>query len=417
MPTEDPAAAGLANSAPREDPAARRKQEQLRAATGETTDEKIARAFKLPVELVRQVRRGSRGRPHFDSDAVPAGLTTLHGGTIGPAEDTRGDELRAARERERPVYVYVRAGDSGDDEPVLLRTAEVTTARGPGEIETPSPARIAAINIALPIDEQAKMTFVLASGRQVQATVYAMHLEGWALRGDAHRLPAQALLTDIHPDDAGARWTEAESLRERNLVPLPRICGAYYADPRDPPPPNSLPRRCERLEGHDGAHTTAPTQLFDESGHELSPAQVELRERRGQTPAYQIIDDPPPASLREVQAQWCEAHGKPTAPTPSAYDGPWTKLQGNFRLRDGRRLPNGSRLTEVWLPAIPMPMLGLRQGCSCGRRFWTRRGYEAHYALEHILESRETRASSPPPRPTVAGPPEPPVPPRHRPVS
>lgn len=38
-----------------------------------------------------------------------------------------------------------------------------------------------------------------------------------------------------------------------------------------------------------------------------------------------------------------------------------------------------------WVPAIPMPLFGLKKGCSCGRKFWKLRNYEAHYAYEHIV--------------------------------
>jgi hypothetical protein len=39
-----------------------------------------------------------------------------------------------------------------------------------------------------------------------------------------------------------------------------------------------------------------------------------------------------------------------------------------------------------WVPAIPEPYpLLVRHRCSCGRKFWTREGYDAHYAFAHIL--------------------------------
>jgi hypothetical protein len=38
-----------------------------------------------------------------------------------------------------------------------------------------------------------------------------------------------------------------------------------------------------------------------------------------------------------------------------------------------------------WVPAIPLPLYGLRKHCTCGRRFWTMGGYRGHYALAHIL--------------------------------
>lgn len=39
-----------------------------------------------------------------------------------------------------------------------------------------------------------------------------------------------------------------------------------------------------------------------------------------------------------------------------------------------------------WVPAIEEPYeLLLRKQCRCGKKLWTREGYEAHYALKHIL--------------------------------
>lgn len=38
-----------------------------------------------------------------------------------------------------------------------------------------------------------------------------------------------------------------------------------------------------------------------------------------------------------------------------------------------------------WVTAIPMPLFGLKKQCSCGQSFWTTRGYQSHYALEHII--------------------------------
>jgi len=40
-----------------------------------------------------------------------------------------------------------------------------------------------------------------------------------------------------------------------------------------------------------------------------------------------------------------------------------------------------------WVPAIPEPLyewFDLKK-CKCGRMFWTKEGYRAHYALAHIL--------------------------------
>lgn len=47
----------------------------------------------------------------------------------------------------------------------------------------------------------------------------------------------------------------------------------------------------------------------------------------------------------------------------------------------------GKTFDSLWLPAIPLPLLGIRKRCDCGRKFWTMDGYRAHYALAHILES------------------------------
>jgi hypothetical protein len=38
-----------------------------------------------------------------------------------------------------------------------------------------------------------------------------------------------------------------------------------------------------------------------------------------------------------------------------------------------------------WVPAIPLPLYGLRKQCQCRRKFWTTAGYRGHYALAHIL--------------------------------
>lgn len=39
-----------------------------------------------------------------------------------------------------------------------------------------------------------------------------------------------------------------------------------------------------------------------------------------------------------------------------------------------------------WVPAIPLPYFrAFRYECTCGKKFWTLYGYEAHYALRHIL--------------------------------
>ena len=42
-----------------------------------------------------------------------------------------------------------------------------------------------------------------------------------------------------------------------------------------------------------------------------------------------------------------------------------------------------------WYPAIPIPYYGFRKVCSCGKKFWFEKNYEAHYALEHIIRGNE----------------------------
>jgi hypothetical protein len=43
-----------------------------------------------------------------------------------------------------------------------------------------------------------------------------------------------------------------------------------------------------------------------------------------------------------------------------------------------------------WVPAIPLPLYGLRKHCRCGRKFWRLASYRAHYALTHILDGEPT---------------------------
>jgi len=38
-----------------------------------------------------------------------------------------------------------------------------------------------------------------------------------------------------------------------------------------------------------------------------------------------------------------------------------------------------------WVPAIPEPFYGRKKICQCGDKFWTKKQYQAHYALEHIV--------------------------------
>lgn len=61
--------------------------------------------------------------------------------------------------------------------------------------------------------------------------------------------------------------------------------------------------------------------------------------------------------------------------------GPYVRLRGDYILR---QYPDG---TEAWVIATPEPFhYLLRKGCHCGRKFWTREGYLAHFALRHVLE-------------------------------
>lgn len=48
-----------------------------------------------------------------------------------------------------------------------------------------------------------------------------------------------------------------------------------------------------------------------------------------------------------------------------------------------------------WVPAIPLPMFGLRKECGCGAKFWTMEGYRGHYALRHVLDPEEERRAIP----------------------
>jgi hypothetical protein len=41
-----------------------------------------------------------------------------------------------------------------------------------------------------------------------------------------------------------------------------------------------------------------------------------------------------------------------------------------------------------WVPAIPLPLYGIRKKCECGAKFWTEERYREHYALHHILDPK-----------------------------
>ena len=38
-----------------------------------------------------------------------------------------------------------------------------------------------------------------------------------------------------------------------------------------------------------------------------------------------------------------------------------------------------------YVPAIPLPYYAWKKKCFCGKSFWFEKNYEAHYALEHII--------------------------------
>lgn len=57
----------------------------------------------------------------------------------------------------------------------------------------------------------------------------------------------------------------------------------------------------------------------------------------------------------------------------------------SLRDRDFDRGMSAQNRRGEWVPAIPLPFFGLRKHCSCGEKFWTQKGYEGHYARDHIL--------------------------------
>jgi hypothetical protein len=54
-------------------------------------------------------------------------------------------------------------------------------------------------------------------------------------------------------------------------------------------------------------------------------------------------------------------------------------------MTETTRHPQTQNLRGEWVPAIPLPYLGLRKRCECDRVFWTMAGYQGHYAYAHIL--------------------------------
>jgi len=40
-----------------------------------------------------------------------------------------------------------------------------------------------------------------------------------------------------------------------------------------------------------------------------------------------------------------------------------------------------------WINAIPLPFVGMKKRCLCGKKFWTMEGYKGHYAYRHIWEA------------------------------
>ena len=53
--------------------------------------------------------------------------------------------------------------------------------------------------------------------------------------------------------------------------------------------------------------------------------------------------------------------------------------------RDFDRSVSTQNRRGEWVPAIPLPFLYFRKKCRCGAKFWTMKGYQGHYAHEHIL--------------------------------
>jgi hypothetical protein len=45
----------------------------------------------------------------------------------------------------------------------------------------------------------------------------------------------------------------------------------------------------------------------------------------------------------------------------------------------------------VWVPSIPLPLVGLRKRCHCGSTFWRMAFYRRHYALDHIVDPKPGR--------------------------
>jgi hypothetical protein len=53
--------------------------------------------------------------------------------------------------------------------------------------------------------------------------------------------------------------------------------------------------------------------------------------------------------------------------------------------RDYDRSVSAQNRRGEWVPSIPLPFQGFRKVCSCGAKFWTMKGYQGHYAYEHVL--------------------------------
>lgn len=98
--------------------------------------------------------------------------------------------------------------------------------------------------------------------------------------------------------------------------------------------------------------------------------------------------------------------GSTEAGTPTVWDNAWQEghahglanglgipyreaFQRTMAMLAGKPLDTTSNQVEnargEWVPAIPLPLYGLRKRCDCGLKFWTLDGYRGHYALAHIL--------------------------------
>jgi hypothetical protein len=55
------------------------------------------------------------------------------------------------------------------------------------------------------------------------------------------------------------------------------------------------------------------------------------------------------------------------------------------------RMPENMTMNvkKQWVPSIPEPYYSSRKHCRCGKKFWRKVSYKAHFALVHILEGKD----------------------------